>query len=289
MKFGFPHRGFALTWLFCFGLVGCSSDAPTRPGPDHLDAGGTDTGPIADSGGTRDAAGTSCTPGEDESCYDGAPSTEGVGACRAGTRTCENNFEFGGRWGECSGAVFPAEEACGNGIDDDCDGVAEEGCVCSPGSTTSCYDGPTGTLDVGQCRAGTATCLPDGNAHGDCTGSVTPNAEACGNGFDEDCDTRTDEACTQCPSQTLTAPTSEPGVTCTDTFPVTPSGWEGFSPRMAGERCRGPACLIPGNTCGTTHYLGTVSGGSRGTCLNYCAVRARCNNDGTWTVLGFTW
>jgi hypothetical protein len=33
-----------------------------------------------------------------------------------------------GVWGRCEGEVRPRAEACGNGVDDDCDGVVDEGC-----------------------------------------------------------------------------------------------------------------------------------------------------------------
>ena len=44
-----------------------------------------------------------------------------TGACQFGTKTCAF-----GVWGSCEGAVFPQPEACGDGIDNDCDGVADE-------------------------------------------------------------------------------------------------------------------------------------------------------------------
>jgi hypothetical protein len=64
-----------------------------------------------------------------------------VGACAPGTQTCE-----AGRLGACTGAIGPSAETC-NAIDDDCDGTTDEGI------TRSC-----GT-DVGECTAGTETCV----------------------------------------------------------------------------------------------------------------------------------
>ena len=52
-----------------------------------------------------------------ESCYDGAPLTEGVGECVSGTRTCS-----GGAFGSCVGQVLPTTEVQCNGVDEDCDG-----------------------------------------------------------------------------------------------------------------------------------------------------------------------
>ena len=57
---------------------------------------------------------------------------------------------------------------------------------CCPGTSETCYSGPSGTEDVGVCRAGTRQCQIDGT-WGACTGEVTPSDEAC-DGLDNDCD-----------------------------------------------------------------------------------------------------
>ncbi len=62
--------------------------------------------------------GCACTDGEEQQC-----GTTDTGACQYGTQTCKN-----GQWGECTGAVWPEKEQCGNNIDDDCDGETDEGC-----------------------------------------------------------------------------------------------------------------------------------------------------------------
>jgi hypothetical protein len=93
-------------------------------------------------------------------------------------------------------AVRPgAPEVCGNWLDDDCDGQADEGCgVCTPGQVGSCYSGPPETLGVGACLAGSRTCALSGQ-WGACTGQVLPSAEVCGNGLDDDCNAQVDEGC----------------------------------------------------------------------------------------------
>src|SRR5262245_738345 len=56
-------------------------------------------------------------------CYDGPANTVGVGICKAGTQTCI------GALGSCAGEVKPAaQEDCFNDLDDDCDGVVNNGC-----------------------------------------------------------------------------------------------------------------------------------------------------------------
>src|SRR6185295_16055943 len=95
----------------------------------------------------------------------------------------------------CTGSVTPTPEVCGDNLDNDCDGVTDDGCVCSPGSAAPCYDGPGGTEGVGTCSAGVQFCNATGTAYGACTGSVTPVAEICGDNLDNDCDGTVDEGC----------------------------------------------------------------------------------------------
>ncbi len=56
-------------------------------------------------------------------CYTGAPGTQGVGICRAGTYRCVGSTRG------CSDQVVPQlMEACGNRLDDNCNGMTDEGC-----------------------------------------------------------------------------------------------------------------------------------------------------------------
>lgn len=64
-----------------------------------------------------------------------------VGACHAGTQTCA-----GGIWGSCAGETLPAATEICNGIDDNCNGMTDEGCtsdcvVVSPTGDDSTADG----------------------------------------------------------------------------------------------------------------------------------------------------
>lgn len=110
-----------------------------------------------------------------------------------------------------------------------------------------------------------------------CSGGDPSYTQACSNG-----------ACVTCPSQSITTYVGTQG-SCTNTLPAYtgPSGTTVWGPTSWHYACRGVACTL-GNSCGDTPYLGTISGGTYGTCLDYCNVKADCVN-GTWTNYGYTW
>ncbi len=118
--------------------------------------------------------------GVTQGCYTGPTGTEGVGACHAGSSACT-----AGVFGACAGEVTPGAEQCNN-IDDDGNGMIDDG----PGNTpitTTCYSGlPAATAGVGTCTAGTATCAF--GAFGACVGEIDPAADICGDALDTDCD-----------------------------------------------------------------------------------------------------
>ena len=140
--------------------------------------GGTGTGGTGGAGG--------CKSGDTKSCYSGLPATLGVGVCLGGTQTCDGTGVFGA----CVGEVIPTPELC-DGLDNNCNGVVDDGCLCKNGDTKSCYTGDPATLGVGVCVGGTSTCDLTGT-FGPCVGQVIPTPELC-DGLDNDCNGTKDD------------------------------------------------------------------------------------------------
>ncbi len=106
----------------------------------------------------------------------------GVGICTLGVMKCDGGYLY------CDGYVGPSEEAC-DGLDNNCNGSIDEGIA----NTTAvvCYEGPDGTMAVGECRAGVRYCT-DGGFDGPCDGQKLPSVERCDD-LDNDCDGEVDE------------------------------------------------------------------------------------------------
>ena len=98
----------------------------------------------------------SAPPGAMRACYDGPAGTRRVGHLRRRRADMRRaaRAASAATGVPCGGGRLPGAETC-NELDDDCDGVVDDGCVCRRGETRACYDGPAATAGVGVCRAGT--------------------------------------------------------------------------------------------------------------------------------------
>jgi hypothetical protein len=128
-------------------------------------------GATCQDGVCRLAPGGECVPGEIRACYSGPAGTENVGTCRSGVQTCSASQT----WGACAGEVLPQVETC-NGLDDDCDGLVDEGAPCpsAPNAIITCVAGSCQST----CAPGFADC--DGNAANGCEADLLTNGRNCG-------------------------------------------------------------------------------------------------------------
>ncbi len=138
--------------------------------------------------------GCACSPGSYSVCG------TSVGACEPGTLACSSAGTIATT---CDGASPPKAEACGNNLDDDCDGTTDEACTCADGQSRACE------LTTG-CGAGKQTCT-QGN-WGACAPTAL-GAETCGNAKDDDCDGSVDEGC---PCSGAASAPCEPRDDCAD-------------------------------------------------------------------------
>ena len=191
----------------------------------------TACGPKVTNNGDPDAATTvpECEPGTSEACYSGAPGTQGVGPCVAGSRVCGAD----GLWGGCSGEVAPVGEACSNGVDDNCNGAVDEEIDQDGDGFTNCG---------GDCcdAAGAGCTNPE---------LVNPGAfEAEGNMVDDDCDGQTDNVlAANCDaaltSNSATASDYAAAIDICQTATVTDNQWGLISARLT--RADGTGSPLP--------------------------------------------
>ena len=165
------------SWGACVGAVGAGAEACTATMLDEDCDGMTNEG-------------CDCTDGTMRACGGGMVNVAPA-ICRQGMQSCAS-----GMWGTCMGQVVAGTESCDAPIlDEDCDGMSNEGCDCTNGTMRACGGG---TVNVAPaiCRRGMESCAS--GMWGTCTGATAPTAELCSPaGVDEDCDGQTNNGC--CP------------------------------------------------------------------------------------------
>ena len=290
--------------IACTGLGTCSAGGTCQPGaPDDARCPAANpclVGRCEPANPSRDARGCVFTP------VSGGTISCGTGACAREVAACVD-----GRPQECVPGQ-PSAEVC-NGIDDDCDGVVDNGATCTGGKT--CQDGacacPQGQTECGGVCVDTGTnpshcgaCdVPCDGGTGTCRGGRCARPEAC-NGADDDLDGVVDDgaACPHnqvcldgrcgCPAGTQDCDGN--GV-CEDLQTNDRFCGDCATACTGGKTCQGGVCRCPagqkdcGGTCfseasccpGTTRpcYTGPAGTEGVGTCRTGTQT---CGQDGAW-------
>ena len=175
--------------------------------------------------------------------------------------------------GARSGLLFDVNgtEVCGNGLDDDGNGLVDEACPCPPGMTQECYSGPAGTEGVGICVAGVQQCDPveETMEWSSCSGEIVPATEACVAGVDDDCDGLVD--CDD-PDCAAAQPCEKDPGDCTPNCPFE---------ECDGRDNNGDGRTDEGRVCDGIEGPCPAPGAVR-ICDAYCGVHQRCRVDGSW-------
>jgi len=175
---GVADEDFVVTVTTC-GVGACGATGARTCGEGRVADSCLELAPAANDDATCDGVDDDCDALTDE---DSVPiaMTCGLGACsRAGLLVCD----FGGFVEDCQvGTPTTSEDVACDGVDDDCNGVTDEGFVAVP---TACGTGACAGSGVTTCSSGVTgdSCA---------AGSGEARDEDC-DGIDDDCDEATDE------------------------------------------------------------------------------------------------
>lgn len=118
-----------------------------------------------------------CSAGVDDAPGGGdSTSSTANGASGPGTGGSSGTFTGSGGMGGQGGTITNPcgsecgpEEICGDGLDNNCDNQADEGCPCSGGQSSSCFLGEPSYVSAPGCFPGTMQCTENGT-WGPCVG-----------------------------------------------------------------------------------------------------------------------
>jgi len=167
--------------------------------PNYADCNGLPPAPLPNDGcetNTIVDGNCVCNPGDSQSCYLGAPGSQNIAPCKAGTQSC---LPSGLGWGPCMNQVLPSPEICANNIDENCDGIKDNATDMDNDGWTSCEgdcDDTNVNINPGAFEVTYTLVDSDNNP------ATPPVVMAGGNGVDDDCDPAT--------SDTVAAPACGP-------------------------------------------------------------------------------
>jgi hypothetical protein len=155
---------------------------PCAAGTTACDGGAVVCAPdVAASAEMCDGVDNDCNGQVDDGVGGGDPCNTGLpGVCADGNTTCEGGVQ-------CVPVTPASNEAC-DGLDNDCNGVVDDG---NPGGGGACNTGMPGVCSAGtqQCSGGGLVCQQNQGAAAD---------EVCGNGLDDDCNGAAEDGCNTC-------------------------------------------------------------------------------------------
>ncbi len=160
-------------------VVDACSAAGTSPRVDGAGTAGTSSGGASSGGAPSSGAGGAVAggfgQGGDPQAGAGGDPFVGGGAAGMGAQGGGNTAGAGGGTKPLCGAVATtcgATELCDEdhlGLDDDCNGVVDDGCDCAPGTSHWCFRGDPALRGTGTCRDGVMRCNEVGK-FGSCGG-----------------------------------------------------------------------------------------------------------------------
>ncbi|MCC6214370.1 MAG: hypothetical protein IT376_05845 [Polyangiaceae bacterium] len=177
--------------LLFVGFAACS--AASGGGGAAGGGGGGGGGGNQDGGGAASAGGAGTGGAGMGGAGTGGAGTGGAGA---GGNAGTGGMAVGGMGSVGSGGTQPTSEQC-NQLDDDGNGLVDEGCTCQDSTTQPCWLGAPERRSQGACRDGVQACTLVGefSTWGPCVGAVLPSGEVPGNAIDEDCDGEDPQPC----------------------------------------------------------------------------------------------
>ncbi|MHC4815653.1 MAG: MopE-related protein [Planctomycetota bacterium] len=203
-----------------------------------------------------DGKDNNCNGQKDEG-YVSVPCGSNIGACAAGTTSCENGQVI------CNGQTPSTTELCDN-IDNNCDTVVD-------GISQACYPPSSGcdlatTVCLGTCKIGSELCT--NGSWNACLGFQGPSPEVC-NGLDDNCDGQIDEGA---------------GNTCTDYSNCTNYVTCAACPPTPAESCDN----VDNDCNGTVDDNVPGEGAPCGSGVGECTPGQRQCEAGQWNCVGGT-